>query len=980
MKRQNLLRIVGLLFGLALTVTAAAAPTGVAVAQAQAQQFMASRHAGRLMAPAASLRLAHVENSTAKPAAADYYVFNATDGSSFVIIAGDDRAFTVLGYGNGALDVTNAPCNMRWWLGQYKQQMEYLHAHPELREESSTDLRASSMESVMPMVSCNWSQSEPYYNMCPVVNGEHCVTGCVATAMAQVMYYWRYPSGCGALDAYTTAGSTTKPRVEVDALPGTAFDWDNMIDNYLGSYTDAQAAAVATLMRYCGQSSSMGYGVDGSGAYVSAQLSGMRFMGYSSSMAHIRRYSYSSRSAWIAQIETELEARRPILYSGSDPTGGHAFVLDGMLDGLFHINWGWAGTGNGYFAMDAFNVRDYEFNNNQEMIVRIQPSNPVDHTTSDYDIVQDGICYKIVDGQASVTCRDTRYASYAGAVTIPGHVVVGSSDASIASYPVTAIADDAFRNCSQLTSVTLPSTVRSIGQRAFRNCSSLSMVVLPDELEYIGKQAFANCVSLTSINLPHHLKTIDEYAFEECYLLASVHISSALNYVGPKAFHECNSLTEVHVDSLEHWYGITFADASSNPLYFARRLMVDGVPVEHLVVPGTVDKVKDFAFVALKNLKSLVFEDGVQAVGRSAFAYCPGLQTISFPNSVTSINGTAFYSCSDLQSLQLPDGLVTIGANAFAECSGLTQLLLPSSLQTIGSSAFKACAALTNVTFTRSLQRVGSDAFEGCTSLSRVTISDMNSWCRIAFGNEYANPLRLAHHLYLDDWEVHDLDIPSSVTAINPYAFSGASFITSLTMGDQVKSVGTNAFGQCKTLTDVTLGKGVKTLGSRAFSYCYGLERVVTPDVIEAIGDSAFYFCSALEHVTLGRNLASLGRMAFYFCDAVDTIVCRAQEPPHTTSQSCFSYYKSQLLVPKGSESSYKTADVWKKFTQVKGIDMVYDIHGDVNGDGELGIADINALIDVILVGGGQVAKLDVNGDGEITVADVNALIDLIME
>ena len=950
MKNKELcIRLMGLLLGLLPAIGAMAAQVDVQTAQSQAAQFLASRQAGKLMSHAPSLQLAHAERSMASLTACDYYVFNTSDGSAFVIVSGDDRAATVLGYGDGRLDMSNLPCNLQWWLNQYKEQMEYLYAHPGLQVEAAPSITATDDNTVMPILTCNWSQSEPYYNFCPVVNGMHCVTGCVATAMAQVMYYWRYPASCGPIPGYTTHGGTNSARFYVEGLPGTTFDWDNMIDSYLNNYTAKQADAVAVLMRYCGQSVSMGYGVDGSGAYTAGQLSGLKFMGYASGMSHLYRRSYG-RSNWAALIENEMRANRPILYSGDDPTGGHAFVLDGMRDGMFHINWGWAGTGNGYFALDAFNVRGYEFNNGQEMIIKITPST-IHPAATGYDFEKNGIYYKVEGDQAVVTYCNTTYNSYSGSVIVPSRV-----ERNGVLYPVT-----------------------SIGPRAFRNCLNLTHVTLPDGLESIGEQAFANCLNLERIDLPKHLKTIGEYAFEECSALRTVSIPASLQRVEAKAFHQCEALNEVLVEDLTPWYNIYFEEFTSNPLYFAHHLIVDGTPVEHLEVPGTVTEIGRFTFTGLSELKTLVLDEGVKTVGGGAFAYCDGLLSVVMSETTTQLGNSAFFGCSNLEHLKLSDALTYIGATAFGACSSLKHFTMPQSLVTIGEKAFASCTALSSVQVNPALRSVGVDAFLSCENLVQVDIANLEDWCRISFGNEYSSPLKLSHHLYLNGQEVTDVHIPSSITRVGDYSFAGALQIESVTVGDQVTSIGMNAFGSCKGLKQVSVGRQVKSIGSRAFGFCSALERVALGDAVNTVADSAFFFCSALKHVTLGSSVKSIGRMTFFMCNKVDTIVCKAMTPPAVNATSSFDNYKSLLIVPKGCENAYKSANIWKRFSNIVGADLDVFVMGDVNGDREVNIADINKMIDTIMTPSVIEPNYDVNGDGEINIADINAIIDLIL-
>ncbi len=371
MKIVNYLKSLMLIALAATAATMTAASVDSQTAQARAVQFLNSQSGTRFMASHANLRLAHAQKSMAKTDANDFYVFNY-DGGGYVIVAGDDRAEEILGYGNGTLDMNSIPCNMRWWLDQYKEQIEFLFRNPKLEvrrlsDEASVMLRAAT--TVAPLLTCIWDQDAPFWNQCPTYRNQNCYTGCVATAMAQVMYFWKYPNTLPALPAYTTSSY----RISVAALPGTTLDWNNMKDSYTSSYTTDQASAVATLMRYCGQSCDMDYGPDGSGAYSDDQLDGMKLFGYNSGATYVRRASYSD-SQWVAMMLEDLQAGRPILYGGDDGTYGHAFVVDGYNGSKFHINWGWSGSDNDYYAISSFMIdSDYDFRQNQDMLYQVYP-------------------------------------------------------------------------------------------------------------------------------------------------------------------------------------------------------------------------------------------------------------------------------------------------------------------------------------------------------------------------------------------------------------------------------------------------------------------------------------------------------------------------------------------------------------------------------------------------------------------------------
>ncbi len=394
MRIKNLLSACALVAIATMSQTVNAVNIDANTAQAKACSFIrqhAASRPGSLKAPAMSdLKLAYSEPSKADATATAYYAFNIT-GGGFVIVAGDDRASQVLGYSDqGCLDFNNLPDNFKALMRGYKEEIEYLQAHPEINVTPA--LRASSGTGIEPLIKSNWGQEEPYDWQCPVYNGEYCVVGCVATAMAQVMYYWRYPTSSPELNSYYCydIGQT------VPALPGTTFDYSKMLRSYChwdwdqskliqDTYTDEQAQAVAKISRYCGQAVRMGYSPEGSGAYTSDQLSAMKTFGYSSSARDVIRDSwwgsnYYTTAEWEAMIKEELDKRQPILYSASDPAaGGHAFICDGYnAEGLFHFNFGWYGTCDGWYVSTALNMthRDGDalrFNSNHEMLLGVVP-------------------------------------------------------------------------------------------------------------------------------------------------------------------------------------------------------------------------------------------------------------------------------------------------------------------------------------------------------------------------------------------------------------------------------------------------------------------------------------------------------------------------------------------------------------------------------------------------------------------------------
>ena len=316
-------------------------------------------------------------------AAPAYYVFDNVAGGGFVIVAGDDVASPVLGYSfTEEFPEGTLPPNVQGWLDGLREEINAARRDGVLPEEAVTrawqDTRSG--EAVVDLETARWDQGAPYNKLCPLYRTAQTYTGCTATALAIIMRYHQWPErGVGTLPAYvTTTNHLTIPAQKL----GHAYDWDNMPLDYGRSYTQAQAQAVATLMRDCGYMLESDYGTDdngGTGAYVDAVLRVAEYMDYDKSIRCVMRDSYTS-SEWYELMQDELDSSRPILYTGSSEEAGHAFVLDGYTtDNYYSVNWGWSGYYNGYFLLSALDPEGQgagggsgSYNNGQVAVIGIQ--------------------------------------------------------------------------------------------------------------------------------------------------------------------------------------------------------------------------------------------------------------------------------------------------------------------------------------------------------------------------------------------------------------------------------------------------------------------------------------------------------------------------------------------------------------------------------------------------------------------------------
>lgn len=296
----------------------------------------------------------------------DYYVYNVEDNGGFVIVSGDDRTVAILGYADsGSFDPDDLPDGLRYMLDGYVEQMEWLdevgevNGAREVNEVQQTQ-QSAARHAIAPLIETRWNQGAPYNSLCPEIEGEKTVTGCVATCMAQLMYYYQLPTGqTTAIPGYTT---TTKDKngenysLIVEGLTPTTFNWGAMKTIYTNNDTDPYDA-VATLMEYCGVSLQMIYGLGsngGSATYSECIPYALRaYFGYDGGVRNTYRKNYNY-SEWVSLIYSELEASRPVALGGQSMGGGHSFICDGYdTDDYFHINWGWGGSSDGYFRLSV---------------------------------------------------------------------------------------------------------------------------------------------------------------------------------------------------------------------------------------------------------------------------------------------------------------------------------------------------------------------------------------------------------------------------------------------------------------------------------------------------------------------------------------------------------------------------------------------------------------------------------------------------
>jgi len=434
--------------------------------------------------------------------------------------------------------------------------------------------------------------------------------------------------------------------------------------------------------------------------------------------------------------------------------------------------------------------------------------------------------------------------------------------------------EGAFSYHKYLTSITIPSSVTSIGHEEFRQCESLTSVTIPPSVTEIGGYAFYGCSSLTSVNIPASVKSIGDNAFENCTSLTSVNIPYLVTKIETYTFFNCSSLTSINVDTRNTEYS-----------------SIDGV---------LFDKNKEvlIQYPESKNERTYIIPSSVKTIASGAFIRCSNLTTITIPSSVTSIRGSAFSDCSSLTSITIPSSVRFIGSYSFGGCDSLTSItvdnrnpyyasvdgvlfeknmrtliqypaakrgtyIIPSSVTEIETDAFNGCSSLTSVTIPSSVTSIGERAFWDCNSLTSINVENRNLAYASIDGVLYDKNIRVLIK-YPGGKNQRTYNIPSTVTKIEEHAFDGCRNLSSITV-DNRNPVYASVDGvlydknilllikypEGKNQRTYLIPSSVTSIEPRAFVYCSSLTSMNIPSSVRFIGDYAFAGCENLTNVTL---------------------------------------------------------------------------------------------------------------------------------
>ena len=477
------------------------------------------------------------------------------------------------------------------------------------------------------------------------------------------------------------------------------------------------------------------------------------------------------------------------------------------------------------------------------------------------------------------------------------------------------ICDRAFFDCLNLTSISIPNSVKDIGEWAFAGCSLLSSIDIPNSVNSIGNIAFAACLSLEYISIPESVISLNgnsfcdwdgeleclsaNFIYEDDVLfnkdkseiisfrnqeIESYIIPDSVTSIGDGAFGCCSSLSSLVIPD-------SVVNIKGNPFYLWKGKL-ECLSASFIYEDNVLFNMDKSKLISFRNqeAKSFIIPNGVVCIGKYAFSDCSSLISISVPKSVTSIEDGAFDGCISLSSIAISDSITSISAWTFDGCKSLRSLVIPDSVTSIGNEAFRGCSSLCSLVIPDSVTSIGDGAFDGCSSLRSLVISDsVTSIGDGAFGS--CSSLR-------------SLVIPDSVTSIGDGAFSSCSSLRSLVIPDSVVNIKGNPFcywkGKLECLSasfiyednvlfnmdksklisfrnqeakSFIIPDGVKSIGKCAFVDCYSLVSISIPNSVTNIGDGAFDGCSSLSNLVIPNSVTSIGDGAFWGCSSLRSLV-----------------------------------------------------------------------------------------------------------
>lgn len=874
-----------------------------------------------------------------------YYMFRNKEDNRLVVISGDQRMQSILGYTDNAIEDNMMPDGLAELLTTYKRQ--YAALSPDCQTECKSNLNKGERLLKTP----DWGQWAPFNLHTPLSYP----TGCAATAMSIVMRYHQWP----------VMGQGSKTHIWKDSVmtadfEHTRYDWDNMPMSY-DSYTTAQAEAVSLLMRHAGIVVEMYYAAESSGARQSLVPGALtQHFRYAATTRLVSAADYDA-ATWEKMMRSEIDADRPVIYTGESTMGrgSHGFVLDGYRDNLFHFNFGWNGSGNGYFAISAFSSTStaFEFANQQQAVIGIKPLREDNcapltlecegkyegfysdlttltantsvsiHLSSLTALRQwnGKLRWELCDAEGNVKeAFDSKTVSINGGNSQPIDFSFAPSTTAIKGSYLRLMACE---NGKEEWTFVLNAKGQEVRMDAYERrvpvveiISDMKNATLNDHNQgnvcFEGKPLLGSTYTYNIAWKSSTVKNIVQQRFcGEAYWQKSdksVMLTADTLYIKAKAYERSQLVQDCQVN-VEKPGQLEATLLKATP---------DADAVESLTITGSLDD-NDLAYLStLQTLKKLNLENTTiqQGLFGAPFKDFSRLETCELPRSLKQIGSETFKGCALLKTISLPVSLQATGNDILSGCQKMTDIYVrPSSPDCVATDAFRGLPNHQAVCI--HVQQGLSDVFRSnakWSMFSRITDDLPALPKRFACdGIEY-------RAIYQGDGNFAEVTIPSGEM------YSGAIVIPATVTYQDVEYVvsgfdqtdGLSPFVGNPFITSLDLQLHVDTLRRMQFMGCTQLASLSLPSTLRYIEDECFRNCPMLTQISLPASLEALGDNAFCGCQFLTDIYCYAMVPPAGSEADNYPFAQCRpqnvmLHVPSGTENLYRTTGFWTRFSNV---------------------------------------------------------------
>lgn len=874
-----------------------------------------------------------------------YYMFRNKEDNRLVVISGDQRMQSILGYTDNAIEDNMMPDGLAELLTTYKRQ--YAALSPDCQTVCKSNLNKGERLLKTP----DWGQWAPFNLRTPLSYP----TGCAATAMSIVMRYHQWP----------VMGQGSKTHIWKDSVmtadfEHTRYDWDNMPMSY-DSYTTAQAEAVSLLMRHAGIAVEMYYAAESSGARQSLVPGALtQYFRYAATTRLVSAADYDA-ATWEKMMRSEIDADRPIIYTGESTMGrgSHGFVLDGYRDNLFHFNFGWNGSGNGYFAISAFSSTStvFEFANQQQAVIGIKPlredncapltlecegkyegfysdlTTLTANTSASINLSSltalrqwnGKLRWELCDAEGNVKeAFDSKTVSINGGNSQPiDFSFAPSTTATKGSY----LRLMACENGKEEWTFVLNAKGQEVRMDAYERkvpvveiISDMKNATLNDQNQgnvcFEGKPLLGSTYTYNIAWKSSTVKNIVQQRFcGEAYWRKSdksVMLTADTLYIKAKAYERSQLVQECQVN-VEKPGQLEATLLKATP---------DADAVESLTITGSLDD-NDLTYLStLQTLKKLNLENATiqQGLFGAPFKDFSRLETCELPRSLKQIGSETFKGCALLKTISLPVSLQATGNDILSGCQKMTDIYVrPSSPDCVATNAFRGLPNPQAICI--HVQQGLSDVFRSnakWSMFSRITDDLPALPKRFACdGIEY-------RAIYQGDGNFAEVTIPSGEM------YSGAIVIPATVTYQDVEYVvsgfdqtdGLSPFVGNPFITSLDLQLHVDTLRRMQFMGCTQLASLSLPSTLRYIEDECFRNCPMLTQISLPASLEALGDNAFCGCQFLTDIYCYAMVPPAGSEADNYPFAQCRpqnvmLHVPSGTENLYRTTGFWTRFSNV---------------------------------------------------------------